>query len=219
MCLGYKSFQTFPFSPAVSVWLIFLKGPGSPCRRKTSHGQKANLNTNLLTGEDSFTSYMHLLAAPIYTKRLESQTLKTRHFQIPILSLALGPLLNHNRSTLPKDKNGGTAQQLQSENELLQLAWTFPGVLESRFNDVGTAFSNDKKNLIELTGFTCLLLFSSCFSVFFLDNYPWKVFFFVPIKTQAGRAWIPQHWRPLQSHPARPTTWRPYYFWCTLRIQ
>lgn len=102
--------------------------------------------------------------------------------------------------------------------------YSWPGlslVLESRFNDVGTAFSNDKKNLVELTGFTCLLLFSSCFSVFFLDkeiNHLWTVIF-VPSKTQAGRTWIPQHWRPLQSHPARPTTWRPSYFWYTMRIQ
>lgn len=43
-------------------------------------------------------------------------------------------------------------------------------VLESGFEAIGTAFLNIKEDLAELTGFTCLLLLSSCFSVFFLEK-------------------------------------------------
>lgn len=38
-------------------------------------------------------------------------------------------------------------------------------VLESGFEAKGTAFSNVEEDLVELTGFTCLLLLNSCFSV------------------------------------------------------
>lgn len=58
-------------------------------------------------------------------------------------------------------------------------------VLESKFHDTGTAFSNYKKNLVELTGLS--LAFKQFFPVFFLYkemNHLWTVFF-VSSKTQA----------------------------------